>query len=211
MATTICPTVTVDEESKYAPHLNLISNFAGRIHIDLADGKFTPNKLISIDDIWWPSNITVDLHVMYQKPMDYLNQLMVLGPELIIVHAEAEVKIKYLSEILHSHGIELGVALLRDTPVEKIQSDLSNIDHVLIFAGNLGFYGGHADLKLLDKVKALKFIKPTLEIGWDGGINDENIKALAEGGVDVANVGGFIANSDDPEAAYAKLEKLAGS
>lgn len=210
MSATICPTVTVDDEAKYAAHLGLITIFSGRIHIDLADGKFTPNKLIAIDEIWWPADVTVDLHVMYKKPMDFLKQLMVLGPELIIVHAEADVKLKELSKILHSHGIEVGVALLRDTPVEKIQSDLNYIDHVLVFAGNLGFYGGYADLSLLEKVKALKFLRPSLEIGWDGGINDNNVKQLVDGGVDVLNVGGFIANSDDPEAAYVKLKTLAG-
>ena len=31
-----------------------------------------------------------------------------------------------------------------------------------------------------------------LEFGWDGGITDQNVAVLVNGGVDVLNVGGFI-------------------
>jgi ribulose-phosphate 3-epimerase len=211
MAATICPTVTVENEREFNSQINILSNFSSRIHIDLSDGKFSPNKLIDIDKVWWPGNLTADLHVMYDRPFDHINELMALGPELIIVHAEAKGDIAGYAEKLHRHGIELGVALLKDTSVEAIQPHLSHIDHVLIFAGHLGYYGGEADLNLLEKVKAIKFIKPNLEVGWDGGVNDQNIIKLVEGGVDVLNVGGFIANSDDPRGSYAKLKTLTGS
>jgi ribulose-phosphate 3-epimerase len=75
---------------------------------------------------------------------------------------------------------------------------------VLIFSGKLGHFGGHADLDLLDKVRQLKEIKPTLEIGWDGGVNDQNAAELAHGGIDVLNAGGYL-HGKDPAAAYAKL------
>jgi pentose-5-phosphate-3-epimerase len=63
-------------------------------------------------------------------------------------------------------------------------------------------------MNLLDKVKELRKLKPTLEIGWDGGVNDRNARQLAEGGVDVLNVGGFIHSAEDSRAAYAKLKEV---
>jgi pentose-5-phosphate-3-epimerase len=80
---------------------------------------------------------------------------------------------------------------------------------VLIFSGNLGHFGGHANLKLLDKVTKLKELKPTLEIGWDGGVSDHNAKQLADGGVDVLNAGGYL-HGHDPAKAYATLKKRVG-
>jgi ribulose-phosphate 3-epimerase len=103
------------------------------------------------------------------------------------------------------------VALLPETKVETIAPALSLIDHVLIFSGKLGHFGGHADLKLLNKVKQLKQLKPTLEIGWDGGVSDKNAQALAEGGVDVLNAGGYLHGTQNAAKAYAKLKTLVES
>src|SRR5690606_36219400 len=98
-----------------------------------------------------------------------------------------------------------GVALLKDTPASAIEPYIDQIEHVLVFSGDLGYYGGKADLALLSKVTELKKMKPSLEIGWDGGINDHNASELVKGGVDVLNVGGFIQKATDPEDAYAIL------
>jgi ribulose-phosphate 3-epimerase len=61
------------------------------------------------------------------------------------------------------------------------------------------------DEKLLAKVGKVKAINPNVEIGWDGGANVDNVRLLADGGIDVINVGGAIQRSEDPEEAYATL------
>ena len=84
-------------------------------------------------------------------------------------------------------------------------------------ATNQSWCGGNfsvnpADKTNLDLLKKIDFIKDRhsdIEIGWDGGINDQNIAHLAAGGVDVFNVGGFIQNSADPEHAYKVLSRIA--
>lgn len=57
-------------------------------------------------------------------------------------------------------------------------------------------------------MKQLKDLKPELEIGWDGGVDEKNALPLVEAGVDVLNVGGFIQNSSHPESAYATLDSI---
>jgi ribulose-phosphate 3-epimerase len=206
MHPTVCPTVTADSFESFNLQAQRLANFAVRVHIDVADGSLTPNELIPIDQIWWPGGVRADIHVMYRRPLDHLDALVALQPQLVILHAEAEGSFNAFADRLHRHGIEAGVALLQDTPIEVIKPALPVIDHVLVFSGTLGSYGGTVDLSLLDKVAELKRLKPQLEIGWDGGINDQNIRQLAEGGVEVLNVGGFIQKSDQPQAAYAILE-----
>jgi ribulose-phosphate 3-epimerase len=204
----ICPTITVDNEQAYARQIEKIVDFAVRIHIDISDGVFSPVRLIPIDQIWWPGGVRADLHVMYKKPFEFVDTYLGLEPQMVIVHAEAEGDFVSFSELLHHHGIEVGVALLPETPAETLSPALQHIDHVLIFSGDLGHYGGHANLDLLSKVKVLRDLKPQLEIGWDGGINDENAGRLVKGGIDVLNVGGFIANADSANDAYAKLRSV---
>jgi ribulose-phosphate 3-epimerase len=201
----ICPTITVSDEESYNFLMKKLSSFAGRIQIDLADGEFAPAKLISIDKIWWPANVRVDLHVMYRWPFEHTEALLVLRPQLIIVHAEAEGDFVTFAEQAHAKGVEVGVALLAETPPQVIEDALEYIDHVLIFSGKLGFVGGTTDYELLKKVHYLRKLKPTLEIGWDGGVSDANSLRLVMSGVDVLNVGKFISKAENPEVAYKRM------
>ncbi|QQS18477.1 hypothetical protein IPL68_07950 [Candidatus Saccharibacteria bacterium] len=117
-----------------------------------------------------------------------------LGPQLVIVHAEADGDFMAFAREMHRHGIEAGVSILRETPVEAIIGALEVIDHVLIFAGTLGHNTGPegVNLDVLAKATQLRQLKPQLEIGWDGGANDTNARQLMEGGVDVINCGGYL-------------------
>ncbi|HSX06886.1 MAG TPA: hypothetical protein VLG92_04140 [Candidatus Saccharimonadia bacterium] len=206
MTATICPTITTDDPNVYKQQIEQTLSYAHRIHIDLADGMFTRNRLTEIEDVWWPGGVRADLHVMYERPFEHMEALLALRPQLIIVHAESEGDFMEFATAAHQYGIEVGVALLSETPVDAIQPALEVIDHVLIFSGNLGHFGGHADMSLLGKVQQLKDLKPRLEIGWDGGVNDKNAKLLAMGGVDVLNAGGYLHGAMAPGTAYATLK-----
>jgi 3-keto-L-gulonate-6-phosphate decarboxylase len=57
----------------------------------------------------------------------------------------------------------------------------------------------------LEKIRLIKLINKSVEIGWDGGVTVENAYTLAQGGVDVMNVGGTLAKAEDPQAVYTAL------
>lgn len=206
----ICPTITAYEPHEYREQIENISGFAKRIHIDLMDGTFAPTKSPELDRIWWPPELVADIHLMYQNPMDYLEQLIKLKPHMVIIHNEATVHHMHFAAELHKHDIKTGLALLADTPVEWAEQIMHSFDHVLVFSGHLGYHGGKADLALLAKVKQVRAHHPDVEISWDGGISDENAQALVDAGVDVLNVGGFIQKAESPKDAYAKLESIVG-
>ncbi|MEO8863375.1 MAG: hypothetical protein ABI354_03570 [Candidatus Saccharimonadales bacterium] len=203
---TICPTVTAFDTHEYRQQIENIESFAKRIHIDLMDGVFAPTVSPALDRIWWPEHIVADIHLMYQKPMEHLAQLIKLKPNMVVIHAEADVSHAQFSKELHGHDIKVGIALLSDTPVNRIASYIADFDHVLIFSGHLGHHGGEANLDLLSKVVEIRALKQGVEISWDGGINDKNALELIHGGINVLNVGGFIQGSQNPGSAYAILE-----
>ncbi len=208
MSATICPTVTAEDTESYRQQIERIAPFATRLHIDLSDGTLSRARLLPIGNVWWPGGVRADLHAMLRRPFDHIDTYCALGPQLVIVHAEATGNFAAFANRMHRNGIETGVALLQQTPVETILPALDLIDHVLVFSGNLGHFGGQADLALLDKVRQLKQCKPTLEIGWDGGINEQNARALKDNGVDVLNVGGFIQGNPHPAQAYEVLHRI---
>lgn len=201
----IVPTVTAFEPHEYRVQMERVAAFAGRVHIDLMDGEFAPSVSPALSQIWWPHHVRADIHLMYKKPMEYLEQLIALSPHMVIVHNEAEVHHMHFAAELHKHNIKTGLAILQDTPVAYAEQVMHSYDHVLVFSGDLGYHGGTADTALLPKVKEIKAHHPEVEIGWDGGINDSNAPQLVKAGVEVLNVGGFIQNADDPQRAYGKL------
>lgn len=204
----ICPTILAEDKRQYKEQIERTATFARRIHIDFMDGKFAPSKSPNISQAWWPDDIKADLHVMFERPEDELDAIIRLQPNLVIVHAEAKGNFVTLAQKLHEAGIKAGVALLAKTSVEAIKPALEYVDHVLIFSGDLGHFGGNADLALLDKVMQVKELKPDIEVGWDGGISDTTVEKLVEAGVDILNVGGYIQRAENPRERYEILENL---
>ncbi|MBP9667836.1 hypothetical protein KBD87_03460 [Candidatus Saccharibacteria bacterium] len=203
--TVIAPSVTVENADQYKDYMTKISPFAERIHIDTADGEFAPAFLIGEDQMWWPANWQADIHAMVARPSEHVDKLIALKPSLITFHAEVQEDITPILQKIQAAGIRAGIALLKPTVPESVGSLIQLADHVMIFSGELGHYGGQASLMQLEKVRLIRAIKPGVEIGWDGGVNLENAFTLSQGGVDVLSVGGTIAKSTDPAAAYKSL------
>lgn len=205
----ICPAILASDKEQYHRQMEKVAGFAERIQIDLTDGDFAKNPTLKPEDAWWPVGIKADFHLMYRRPEKAINIVLEHKPNMIIVHAEADGHFVGFANRLHSLGIKIGVALLPSTPVNAISTAIGFIDHVLIFSGDLGNYGGRANLDLLRKANELKTAKPDIEIGWDGGINIQNVSQLASGGVDVFVVGGFLQDSPNPERDYRALTRIA--
>jgi ribulose-phosphate 3-epimerase len=204
----ICPAILAGEPHEFREQMEHVASFAKRIQIDLMDGEFAPTKSLPLEHIWWPHHTVADIHLMYQRPMEHLEMLIKLKPHMVIIHNEVDVHHMHFAAELHRYGIKTGLALLKETPEEWAEQIMHSFDHLLIFSGDLGRFGGQADLGLLEKVKKAKAHHPDIEIGWDGGINADNAKVLAEGGVDVLNVGGFIQKAEDPAKAFLALQAL---
>ena len=209
MSAIICPSVLAENPHAYREQMARIEPFAERIQIDLTDGVFAPSRTVSPAQVYWPEHITADIHVMFQKPEQELETLISLHPNLVIVHAEATGDMHNMLLRLQEVGIKGGIALLKDSHPMDYEQVIAAADHVLLFAGDLGHFGGKADMKVLSKVSDVRAINPTAELGWDGGVNPENVPLLIGAGIEVLNVGGFIQRADDPKQAYLELRTLA--
>lgn len=201
----IAPAILTDNTNLYKEMVERSATFATRLHIDLSDGEFAPALTVSADQLYWPANVTVDIHAMVNRPSEYVDTLIKLKPNMIIFHAEATEELAPIMQQVQQAGIKVGLALLRPTVPKTVQSLIELADHVMIFSGDLGHYGGKASLMQLEKVRLIRIIKPGVEIGWDGGANDENVFSLTQGGIDVINVGGAINKAADPAAMYKKM------
>lgn len=194
-----------DNKQDYRAQAERINVFTRRVQIDVTDGVFAPTQTLDITNVWWPKNWEADLHLMATNPSEHLDTILKLNPSLCILHAEASEDLLPSFQILKDAGIKVGVALLPTTFPGSVQQYIEAADHVLIFAGQLGIQGSQADLMQMEKIPLIRNMKPELEIGWDGGANMTNVRAIAHADVDVINVGSAIAQAPDPAQAFQEL------
>jgi ribulose-phosphate 3-epimerase len=206
--TTIAPTILTSSPIEYKQLVERYYPFAKRVHVDISDGTLAPNKTIDETAIWWPKGWTVDIHMITATPSVHLDNLIKLKPNLVIFHAEANEDLLPIFAKLHEAGIKVGVAIIKSVYPGNIKNILNEADYALIFSGTLGQYGGKAEPLLMEKAALIREIKPSIEIGWDGGANEENTHLITHAGVDVINVGSAIAKAPDSAAAFNKLNKL---
>lgn len=200
----IVPTILTDNKQDYRAQAEKINVFTRRVQIDVTDGVFAPESL-DITNVWWPKNWEADLHLMAANPSQHMDTILKLGPSLCILHAEASEDLMPSFQALKDAGIKTGLALLPSTYPGLVKPYIELVDHVLVFAGQLGVQGAPADLMQMEKIPLIRNMKPELEIGWDGGANMTNIRALAHADLDVINVGSAISRAENPAAAFQEL------
>ncbi|MBQ6127248.1 hypothetical protein IJI69_00960 [Candidatus Saccharibacteria bacterium] len=201
----IVPTILTNDTEQYKKLITAFQPFARRVQIDVSDGTFAPSTTFPLNQLYWPKEWQTDFHMMVVRPSEHLPLILQLKPSLVIFHAEAGEDLLPLFQQLKAAGIKAGVALMRSTFPGSVKQYIEAADHVLVFAGEIGKQGGQADMLQAEKIPLIKAINPNVEIGWDGGANLRNVRAIHRAGADVINVGSALTNASDPSAMYEAL------
>ncbi|BBO72814.1 ribulose-phosphate 3-epimerase [Desulfosarcina widdelii] len=174
------------------------------IHVDVMDGQFVPNITMGplvVEAVRRSTALTIDVHLMIEKPERYVADFADAGADYIAVHQEACTHLHRTVQQIREKGAKPGVALNPATPVEALQCILEDLDFVLIMSVNPGFGGQKFIPSALDKVARLKEIirKRGLStlIQIDGGVNAGTIGRISEAGVDVFVAGSAVFGSED--------------
>ena len=202
----IVPAILASTPEEYQGRIEQIHDFAERVHIDVTDGEFATNSTVLEDQVWWPKEWKADIHMMVARPSEHLPMIIRLNPNMVIFHGEvSEDLVPIFEKLKNETMIKPGIALLRSTVPETVAPAIRAAEHVLVFSGNLGEYGGKAYMMQLEKIRLIKEINRNVEIGWDGGVSIDNAFTLSQGGVTVFNIGGAIAKAENPASVYATL------
>ncbi len=208
---TVVPTILATDPADFAARIERVQPFVSRLHIDVADGVFASPRTPNLAQVYGVPGAQMDFHLMVHHPGAQLENIVSLKPSLVIVHFEAEGDHMELLRELGEYGIRCGLAILPETAVEQVASLLPHLDHLLVFTGTLGHNGGEFRREVLPKIAAARKLNPKLEIGVDGGVGEETAPAALAAGADVLYVGSAVHGSDDPPAAFRRLEALAAA
>ncbi|MEH7460954.1 ribulose-phosphate 3-epimerase [Bacillus thuringiensis] len=185
---------------------------ADYIHVDVMDGHFVPNITIGpliVEAIRPITSLPLDVHLMIEKPDQYIEAFAKAGADIITVHVEACLHLHRTIQLIKSQGIKAGVVLNPHTPVSMIEHVLEDIDMVLLMTVNPGFGGQKFIHSVLPKVKQVADMirerNLQVEIEIDGGVNTETAKLCIEAGANVLVAGSAVYNEKDRGAAIAAI------
>src|SRR6056297_2484693 len=187
------------------------------LHLDIMDGRFVPNITygpLVIEAIRPYSKQIFDTHLMIVEPEKYIEDFAEAGSDIITVHVEATDHIHRAIQMIKSTGCKAGVSLNPATSLSTIENIIDDLDLILIMSVNPGFGGQKFIPQILDKVKRLtKMIQKSntetlIEI--DGGINFDNVKEIADAGVDIIVSGSAIFKGNPEENLNKFRKKLEG-
>ena len=183
------------------------------IHVDVMDGCFVPNITMGplvVEAVRRSTALTIDVHLMIDRPERYIKDFSDAGADFIAVHQEACTHLHRTIQLIRESGAKPGVALTPATPVESLQWTLDDLDFVLIMSVNPGFGGQQFIPSALDKVAQLSTIIRERELSTliqiDGGVNVGTISRISAAGTDVFVAGSAIFGSDDYERTISELK-----
>ena len=165
---------------------------ADLIHVDVMDGHFVPNLTIGppvIKALRKYTNLPFDVHLMISPVHKYIKNFADAGSDIITIHPEATEDLKESISLIKELNKKVGLSLNPNTEINVIESQLNNIDLVLIMSVFPGFGGQKFIPETIKKIKDLKEIKDknnySFDIEVDGGINFSNSKDVINAGANI--------------------------
>jgi len=165
---------------------------ADLIHIDVMDGHFVPNLTIGppvIKSLRKYTKLPFDVHLMISPVHKYIKNFADAGSDIITIHPEATKDLKESILLIKKLNKKVGLSLNPNTEINIIESQLNNIDLVLIMSVFPGFGGQKFIPETIKKIKDLKEIKDknnySFDIEVDGGINFSNSKDVINAGANI--------------------------
>jgi ribulose-phosphate 3-epimerase len=213
----VAPSVLSADFANLQRDIELINDSeADWFHVDIMDGVFVPNISFGfpvLEAINKVATKVLDVHLMIEKPEQYISTFAKAGAKVITVHFEACPHIHRTIQQIKDTGCLAGVAINPGTPVEVYQDIIADLDLALIMSVNPGFGGQKFIPKAINKTKRLAEMaaeagNTSLKIEIDGGVTMANAADLYQAGATVLVAGNTVFSATNPTQMIADLKAV---
>lgn len=182
------------------------------VHVDVMDGHYVPNITVGLPVVRSLSRATrlpLDTHLMISEPGRYAEQFAEAGARMVSVHIEADHHIHRTLASIRRKGAQAGVVVNPATSLSALDEVLQFVDYVLVMSVNPGFGGQEFIPTSIEKVRRLRQMirerNLSVRIEVDGGIDRDNIAAVAAAGAEIFVAGTAVFGQGDPAASVRGL------
>jgi len=215
----LAPSILAADLSNLAQQIRLAEiGGADLIHCDIMDGHFVPNLTfgpIIVKAAKKVSQLPLDVHLMIERPYNYLKEYIEEGANFLTVHYEASTHLNRTINRIKELGAKAGVSINPATPVHILKDIAEYVDLVLIMSVNPGFGGQTFIPNSLRKIRDAVLLREELNANFlievDGGISKETVRNISNAGCDVFVAGSSIFHHDNISAAAAELKNMISS
>ena len=209
--TDIIPAIIGTNLEAVCEKITALNDQASWLHLDVADGQFVP------DTTWQTASdletlngqAKIEVHLMVQKPEEVVNDWAHVA-DRVIIHPEATTQCREIIDAFNSQPVELGLAILLDTPLSGMKDLISAVKSVqLMSIAKLGHQGEPFTDTVFERIKLLRQEHPNVKISIDGGVSRDNAGRLLAAGADRLVIGSAIWQNPDPIAALIEFQHLA--
>ena len=213
----IAPSILAANFARLGDEIRVVEQAGAEvIHVDVMDGHFVPNISIGIpvvESLRKATRLPLDVHLMIERPEEYIERFVRAGATRVLVHEEATVHLDRALAMIREHGAEAGAVINPATPVAMLGEVLDKVDTVLVMSVNPGFGGQKFIRGALEKIRQLNQWRTrynaSFRIEVDGGVDLGNIAELAQAGTNTFVAGSSIFHASDPAGATRQLRRLA--
>lgn len=208
----IAPSILSADFGRLNEEIASIESFVDVISVDVMDGVFVPNITVGMPVVkCLQTTLPIECHLMIVEPWNYVKHFAEAGADIISVHFEAtrERTVETL-QMIRDAGARASLAIKPATTVEEIQEFLPLMDACVVMSVEPGFGGQDFMPSALPKIRALRTLKPELEIIVDGGINGETAPLAIEAGATILVSGSYIFKARNRAEAVASLRTQPG-
>ena len=189
---------------------------ADYVHVDVMDGLFVPNIPIGIPvvaAIRKNTELPLDVHLMIDRPIRYVDDFCKAGSDILTVHVEADTEENTLAALkrIRENGVRAAISVKPKTPAEAVLPFLPYCDLILVMTVEPGFGGQSFMEDMMPKLRKIRtFIdaqKPDCELEVDGGINETTARICREHGANVLVAGSAYFKHPDKKEFVRKLKE----
>lgn len=212
----LSPSILAADAMNLQRDLTATAEFGAKwLHIDIMDGSFVPNLSFgysTVKGIRGFSDLVLDVHLMIDRPIRYVEQFCKAGSDILTIHIEADTRknTRKALQMIREFGVKPGIVVKPNTPAEEIEEFLPMVDLVLVMTVEPGFGGQKFMEHMMPKVQKLRQmldkVNPDCYLEVDGGVDLATGEICKANGANVLVAGSAFYKAADKKSFVEQME-----